>query len=273
MKRRIALITDLFLFCGWTAVGLLNMIFFAVHASPANVAGILGGEASASFTFMTLSAFALLSASALVAYLSARKKALLAKIRGSAAWRAARIVLAGFALFFIAVLAAMVAASFPGAASEAPEMLILGAHVSDRGLSQTLQSRLDAGAAYAAANPGVKIIVSGGQGLDEPVTEASAMRDYLVSLGIARDRIALEENSHNTFENLLFTRDLLGAGPETYPIIIVTSEFHIRRTRMLAARAGFEPRFIAAKTPLGILPSCYSREFFGLLKSYFADRL
>ncbi|MCL2058937.1 MAG: YdcF family protein [Oscillospiraceae bacterium] len=273
LLRVLALIADWVLFAGWTVVGLLNFIFFVVHVSPVNLIGLFTGRSSISFAFMTVSAFIMLPISVIVAYCAARRRPLLEKLRQSPQWRVARLVLSAFAAFFIIVELNLVVASFPGAAPPTPEIIILGAHVSEDGLSATLHSRLTAGLAHANANPEARVIVSGGQGLDEPVSEAAAMRDYLVSQGLSADRILMEDNSHNTFENLINTLELLTVGDEPYPVTIVTSEFHIFRTAMLARRVGLEPHFVAARTPRSILLSSYSREFFGLIKSYFTDRL
>ena len=171
----------------------------------------------------------------------------------------------------------IIAAAFPKQIPETGDIIILGAHVSRSGLSSTLESRLAAGAEYAKKFPEMSVYVSGGQGLDEPVSEARAMRDYLVSQGIDAKRIIMEDESHNTYENLINTRNLLFSPgdpvfDELYPVTIVTSEFHVLRTSMLAARAGFHPYFIPARTSLRILPSCFSREFFGLIKSFLMDR-
>ena len=263
---------DLFIFFGWCAISILNLIFFFAHANSENLSALLEGEASISFTFMAVSAIIMTSAASVAAYLAIRRGELLERLRKSRPWRAARIVLTAFAAVFIIVEANIVAASFPGRIPVTQEMIILGAQVSRDGLSVTLHNRLQAGLEYAKANPGIRVIVSGGQGLDEPVSEASAMRDYLVSQGLDGERIMQEDSSHNTIQNLKNTMDLLPKSDAPYPITIVTSEYHIRRTAMLAERAGFEPYFIAAGTPPSILPSCYSREFFGLIKSYFMDR-
>ena len=289
MMKKVARWIDLFIFIGISMIGILNLVFFFVHVSPANLSGLFGGRASISFAFMTISAFLLTALSILLAYLALRRKAALKRLRACLPWRIARLVLTGFAVFFITVVIMMVAASFPGAAPPTGEIAVLGAHVAQEGLSATLQSRLDAALDFAAANPDVTIIVSGGQGLDEPVSEAAAMQSFLLTHGIDESRIVIEENSHNTYENLVYVMEMIqrgdigGAGAasqansdpasnEPYPITIVTSEFHIFRTAMLAKRAGFEPYFIPAPTPIGILPSSYSREFFGVVKSYFIDR-
>jgi len=262
---------DIAALTGWTAFGLINLLFFILHASVTNVLGLFTGEASVSFTFMAASAFFMLSVSALIIFLLVKRGALMRRARNSLPFRIARYLLAVLAAFFIVVTAFAVSASSPGPVVNTPEMLILGAYVSQDGPSVTLQGRLEAGVEYAAAHPDVRIIVSGGQGLDEPVSEASAMRDFLVSRGIDEKRIILEEYSHNTLENMKNTYAKLDAGGGSYPIVVVTSEFHILRASMIARRVGFEPYFIAAKTPLGLLPGNYSREFFGMIKSFIID--
>ena len=83
MKKRLPQVVDLLIYIGWTFIGLLNFIFFIVHANPANVSGIFEGSASLSFTFMSVSAFIMLILSAYVIYLARRRKALLAGLRAS----------------------------------------------------------------------------------------------------------------------------------------------------------------------------------------------
>jgi len=250
----------------------LNLAFFFGHANRANLAGLFEGSASISFTFMAVSAFLMVSLSAAAIWMAIRRRGALNKLRGGAVWRSARIALSIFAVFFIAIESLIFAASLPTEIPNTKEALILGAHVSSEGPSPTLYSRLVAGAQYALANPDAVLIVSGGRGLDEPVSEAEAMREFLIRRGVDARRIVTEDKSHNTFENLVNTREMLSPDDNPYPITIITSEFHVCRTAMLAARAGFKPYFLPAPTPPGILPSYYSREFFGLIKSFFADR-
>jgi uncharacterized SAM-binding protein YcdF (DUF218 family) len=272
MKRKITLYVDLLIFIGWTVIGALNLIFFIVHVSPVNLAGIFTGKASLSFTFMTASAFIMTPVSVIILYIFFRRKNLLERLRSNPVWRMARMALAAFALFLIILEANIIIASFPEPVPAGADVLILGAYVSKDGPSEILFSRLTAGLEYAAANPGARVIVSGGQGLDEPVSEAEAMRDFLVAHGLEESRILLEDKSHNTYQNLVNSIAMLTNGEEPYAIAVVTSEFHIFRTAMLAARAGVEPYFMPAKTPPGILLSCYSRELFGVIKSYFMDK-
>lgn len=86
-------------------------------------------------------------------------------------------------------------------------LVVLGASLNvDGSPKETLRFRLDAAADYLAANPRTRCVLSGGQGPDEPRTEASAMAAYLQARGVDEDRLVLEERSTTTAENLRFSR-------------------------------------------------------------------
>src|SRR5699024_4311035 len=92
-------------------------------------------------------------------------------------------------------------------------------------------------------------IVSGGQGLDEPITEAQAMYDELVKLGIDESRIWMEDKATSTWENLNFTLDLIeektGVRPEKLGVI--SSEYHLFRSSLFAKKCGVE--FVGIPAP------------------------
>lgn len=160
---------------------------------------------------------------------------------------------------------------------EPKTMLILGCQVKPWGPSELLLDRLDTALAYLEGREDVRIIVSGGQGKDEPTTEAEAMRDYLVKNGIAEARILLEGESHNTYENMVYSFALMkaeGIDP-TAPYIIVSNGFHLVRATMLADRqdGGAETYTLAA--PTSHKPSAikmFFREPLALVKSFIFDR-
>ena len=72
-------------------------------------------------------------------------------------------------------------------------VVVLGAHVRPEGPSRALRLRLERALTYARENPSAILIVSGGQGDNEPCTESSAMKNWLVSHGMDPERI-LEED-------------------------------------------------------------------------------
>ncbi len=155
-------------------------------------------------------------------------------------------------------------------------MVILGALVWPDGCPSTaLQARLDKALDYLADAPELAIVVSGGQGSDEPVSEARCMADYLIAAGVDENRILLEENSTNTKENLLLTAELLkaqGNNLEDTHLLVVSSGFHLARVRMLCTRYGLDVSTLGAPMPeFFSRVYSYMRESLALVKSFLFD--
>lgn len=155
-------------------------------------------------------------------------------------------------------------------------VVVLGAQVHPWGPSVLLADRLDMALDYLEDHPDLPVIVTGGQGPDEPTTEAAAMRDYLVARGLSEDRIWLEQEAHNTNQNLRYTRALLeekGMDPEETHLLVVSNGFHLARVRMLAGRQGLDISTLAAPSShaMSRLQS-YIREAPALVKSWLLDR-
>lgn len=186
------------------------------------------------------------------------------------------LVLAG-GLSFAALLGAVLMGSYDHIAGQPQVMVILGCQVKSWGPSVLLQDRLDCALDYLEDNPDLPVVVSGGQGQDEPSTEARAMADYLVAHGVAQESIYLEEESHNTAQNFQYTGALLeqlGYDLDETEILVVSNGFHLTRARMLAQRAGFEEVSTLA-APSSHVPSrlkMYIREPLALVKSFVFDR-
>ncbi|MED4889480.1 YdcF family protein [Lysinibacillus fusiformis] len=146
-------------------------------------------------------------------------------------------------------------------------MIILGAKVKPGGVpSLSLKSRLEVAVPYLVKYPQVKVIVSGGQGPDEDLTEASVMREYLEQNGIDATRIIEEDQSTSTYENLVFSKELLPK--ETKKITIVSNDFHLKRAKYLAESLDFEVDVVSAKTPKSVEAKLKIRERAALLKTY-----
>jgi uncharacterized SAM-binding protein YcdF (DUF218 family) len=111
------------------------------------------------------------------------------------------------------------------------------------------------------------IIVSGGKGSDERISEADSMFTYLTGLGVPPDRIMLEDLSRTTEENLRFSRQLIDRvwpdGPDVAEprCVIVTSNFHVFRAAMLAQRLGIRGQVTGAPVAGYYWPSAMLREF------------
>lgn len=153
-------------------------------------------------------------------------------------------------------------------------LIILGAGIKGETLSLALFERLVVGLEYLNKYPDTKVIVSGGQGKHEAITEAEAMRRFLVSNGIDEDRIILESHSTSTMENFLYSRQIIEqrTGMPMPNVTFITSSFHIFRSKMLAQRNGLDAHAISCKTPWQVIVQAYAREYLALYKSFFIDR-
>ena len=151
-------------------------------------------------------------------------------------------------------------------------IVVLGAQVHESGPSVVLKHRLDTARDYLERNPGTRCIVSGGQGANEHAPEADVMAAYLIEQGIDPDRIAIENRSSNTKENMGFSAALLD--PARDRVGIVTNNFHVFRAIALARKAGYaHATGIAAPSNLDVLPNNLVRESLGLAKDLLAGNL
>lgn len=153
-------------------------------------------------------------------------------------------------------------------------ILVLGARLYGSTPSPSLKERLDKVLEFEKFHEDIKVVVCGGQGEDEDITEAKAMKLYLVGNGIDEDRIILEEKSTTTYDNIKFAREIIQKNDsrENINILLVTSNYHIFRSKFLAKRLGFIPFGLPAKTPKTVFIQSYIREYFAIIKSFFVDR-
>lgn len=187
------------------------------------------------------------------------------------------LILAGV-LVFSALLGTVLYGGRDQINGEPEIMVILGCQVKPWGPSILLQDRLDEALDYLEEHPDMTIVVSGGQGPDEHITEARAMYDYLVGHGVNGDRILLEEESHNTLQNLTYTRRLLEdeGYDTTADMVVVSNGFHLTRVRMIWERVwGTDDNLSTLAAPASHAPSrlkMYIREPLALVKSFVFDR-
>lgn len=153
-------------------------------------------------------------------------------------------------------------------------VIVLGARLYRDTPSPALLERLKVANEYLKEHKDVEVIVSGGQGHDESITEAEAMKRYLVNNGIEENRIIMEDESTNTFENLKYTRDIIRGldEKEDYRVLIVTNKFHLFRAKFLAKRLGMVPYGLPARIPPSVIVQSYIREYFAVIKSFIFDR-
>lgn len=175
--------------------------------------------------------------------------------------------------FFLFVEGLVVSGFWEKGEDGADYVIVLGAQMKEGGPSKALQYRLDAAAEYLLRHPDAIVIVSGGQGADETVSEAQGMYDYLVERkGIEPGRIRREDKSVNTFQNLTFSAAFLDR--ERDSVAVVTNNFHVFRAVRIARKAGYQKVCgIAAKSEAFHQCNNMTREFFGIVKDFLAGNI
>ena len=152
-------------------------------------------------------------------------------------------------------------------------ILILGCQIRKDGtLTPLLQSRADRALDFGkmqkeAAGKDIKYVPSGGQGRDEVMAEADAIKEYLLSRGIPEDRIIVENKSLNTIENIrnsmnLIKEDFDGENPEA---AFSTTNYHVFRSGMIASQQGFKLEGIGSKTKSYFWINAFVREYIAML--------
>lgn len=185
---------------------------------------------------------------------------------------------------------------FSGAAKDGQPgldyVIVLGAQVREDGISNSLKKRLDKAIEYSQENPETVLVLSGGKGPDEPVSEAEAMYDYLLYNGVPKSQMLLEPMSTSTVENIAYSRlvidraeeekkqkavrlheKITAPGPFTdvedkpLQIGILTSDFHVFRAVAIAEKWGIpDAKGISAESDLILFPHLCVRECLAILK-------
>lgn len=193
------------------------------------------------------------------------KKSLWSKVPRALRYAFRIIVAIGFAVFVICqgcILTQFFSKGEPGA----DYIIVLGAQMRDWGPSVVYKARLDSAIEYLNDNPDTKVIVTGGQGANESVSEGEGGKTYLLEQGIAEDRIIVESESLDTDQNISNALNLVEVTADT-KIGIVTNNFHVFRGVMIAKRyTDADVTGIAAFTEYQYLPNNMVRETFGILK-------
>lgn len=199
-------------------------------------------------------------------------------IRSSWNARAGRIVicsavlLISIAVIYAVYLSILMAGAYNAPPKEPNAVVVLGCSVKGTRPSQMLAYRLDAAYDYLNEHEDVICIVSGGQGRGEDISEAEAMKTYLVEKGIDPERIFEEGRSSSTKENLLYSAEILEDMGLPLDITIVTDGYHQYRASLLAKDCGYDSVYsISGYTKPYLLPTFWLREWLALTAYYIFD--
>ncbi|AEB75435.1 hypothetical protein ADU80_06090 [Clostridium botulinum] len=174
---------------------------------------------------------------------------------------------------FILIEGLIIHSAISKTTDEKKYMIVLGAAVHGDYMSLILKKRMDTTLEYLKKYPNTKIIVSGGKGPGELITEAEAMKRYLIQNGINHDQIIKEEKSRNTAENFKYSLEILKQREkkDNPSVCVVTTDFHMFRAKFLAKRAGINVHAVPSKGYLSSAPNYYIREYFAVIHSFICD--
>jgi len=148
--------------------------------------------------------------------------------------------------------------------------IVLGSGLREEEESHTLRNRLDMAVEYHLQNPEAIIIVSGGQGPGDIISEALAMARYLEAAGVPPELIFREGHSHSTYQNMRLSMEILDElFPDGYQVAVITNDFHIYRAIRFTRIVGMEDATsFHGNTPLFALPGALVREVAAIVKMW-----
>lgn len=171
---------------------------------------------------------------------------------------------AGVAVLILLSVLVLLGAAAP-AKKNLDYVIVLGARVREHTLGNSLKKRLDKALEYAQDNPDTILVLSGGKGPGESISEAEAMDRYLVYNGIRPEQLILEDHSRSTVENIAYSKVAIEehrakekkvvtaprqqrstsapyavAPDKPLEIGVLTSNYHIFRARLTAEKWGFD---------------------------------
>ena len=150
-------------------------------------------------------------------------------------------------------------------------LIVLGAGLRGEEVTPLLASRIDKAIKFyhSQIDKGQKpprIIMSGGQGPDEVISEAEAMKRYAVKQGIPKEHVLKEDRSTSTKENLLFSSEIIHTYSIKDPkVLFFTNNFHVFRASLLAKNLGLSYQGQGSKTKYYFFISAFIREYIAYL--------
>ena len=190
-------------------------------------------------------------------------------------WKRVLLAVLALGIALFCTLEIVIAANSRTELNGEPEiMVIFGCQVKPWGPSILLQDRLDTALDYLEEHPDMTVVVTGGKGDDEHVSEAQCMYDYLTEHGVNGNQIIMEDTSRNTSQNVRHTKAMLNAMgydilEEEY--LLVSNGFHLARIKLLWGDYGTVSTLAAPSTHFPSRVKMFFREPLALVKSFLFD--
>ncbi|AJS58643.1 YdcF family protein [Paenibacillus sp. IHBB 10380] len=149
-------------------------------------------------------------------------------------------------------------------------IIVLGSGLINNKVPPLLASRINRAIDFywkqATVSSPPTIIFSGGQGSDENLPEAEAMQMYAIEKGIPMQHTIKEDRSVNTYQNMLFSKQIMDSlKGDKYKSIFTTNNFHLFRAGLYAKQAGLMSQGIGSKTAFYYWPNAMIREYIAVV--------
>lgn len=184
------------------------------------------------------------------------------------------LVCIGLVLFAV-IEVIVVSAAHTDKDPDAPYLIVLGAGVNGSEPSLSMLYRLDAAKDYLESYPESRVVVSGGQGAGENISEAECMRAWLTENGISENRILMEDKSTSTYENLRNSLEIVSmfSNDPTERVAVLSQEYHLYRAKFYARELGADAVGVAASTGNKAMMVSYTmREAFAVAYMWILER-
>lgn len=184
------------------------------------------------------------------------------------------LALAGYGIVFAMVGFILISSGVTKADGTEDAVIILGCGIHGDRLTRPLKYRLDTAVEYCNDNPDCVIVVTGGQGPQEDMTEADAMYFYLLGQGIAPSKIIKEPRATSTNENFKYSKLLLDKhfNVKSYKTVCVTNRFHAYRAEQLAKLNGLNCTTCSAPIGISAAAPSYMREVLAIFQLWIFKR-
>ena len=146
-------------------------------------------------------------------------------------------------------------------------IIILGSKINEDGtLTPLLKGRADKAIAfgkrqYEQSKKKIIYIPSGGKGKDEKISEAEAIKNYLIENGINKKQIIIENKSKSTFENMKFSKEIIDKYNKDAKISFSTTNYHVFRSGIIANEQGIDCEGMGSRTKWYFYCNALIREF------------
>ena len=194
-------------------------------------------------------------------------KALISRLWGHSAGRAALLLLCAAAVIFTAVFIPTlirVVQFSETSATDQTTVIVLGCKVNGTEPSYALWNRTDTAVKYLETHPDAVAILSGGQGWDEGISEAECMKHIMEEAGIDESRYFVEDKSTSTDENFAFSKKIMEENTLSANVAIATHDYHQLRASIIAEKNGLTPASLPCGSVHWSKATFFTREVFGI---------